>query len=344
MSHHLDSPLARQDKRLDISDVYVFRGTSGTAFVINVNPLSGPDGFHPEALYEFKIDIDGDAVEDITFRASFGALEPDGRQSIELRRLDGPDARDRDATGLVVARGHTEEEITGAAGVRLWAGSAADPFYIKGSVIGAVMKAIATSSPLDLSGGDRKHPANAFAGTNVSSIVLELPDSMVAATSIGFWGTTVLATDAGGWHQINRCAQPLVNSLFNPDDTQRSNDYNATQPSDDRANYGPLVEKLVAGVVSAMATHPDPWDHGRRTSDLIFPDILRYEIGTSANFGFAWRNGRTLTDCVPEVMFALVLNTPVPMGLSSSSATGTLRAGFPYLSPPLPVASDAPAG
>lgn len=107
MSHHLDSPLARQDQRLDISDVYLFGGTSGTVFVINVNPLSGPDGFHPEALYEFKIDTDGDAVEDITFRAVFGELDADGRQAVEVRRLDGPAARDREAAGVLVARGRT---------------------------------------------------------------------------------------------------------------------------------------------------------------------------------------------------------------------------------------------
>ncbi len=36
MSHHLDSPIARQDVRLDITDLYVFRGEAGTVFVINV--------------------------------------------------------------------------------------------------------------------------------------------------------------------------------------------------------------------------------------------------------------------------------------------------------------------
>lgn len=30
MSHHLDSPIARQDIRLDITDLYVFRGDTGT--------------------------------------------------------------------------------------------------------------------------------------------------------------------------------------------------------------------------------------------------------------------------------------------------------------------------
>jgi hypothetical protein len=36
MSHHLDSPIARQDIRLDITDLYAFRGETGTVFVINV--------------------------------------------------------------------------------------------------------------------------------------------------------------------------------------------------------------------------------------------------------------------------------------------------------------------
>ena len=36
MSHHLDSPIARQDIRLDITDLYLFRGESGTVFAINV--------------------------------------------------------------------------------------------------------------------------------------------------------------------------------------------------------------------------------------------------------------------------------------------------------------------
>jgi hypothetical protein len=44
MSHHLDSPIARQDIRLDITDLYVFRGETGTVFVINVcHSIFGPN-------------------------------------------------------------------------------------------------------------------------------------------------------------------------------------------------------------------------------------------------------------------------------------------------------------
>jgi hypothetical protein len=39
MSHHLDSPIARQDIRLDITDLYLFRGEVGTVFVTNVRSI-----------------------------------------------------------------------------------------------------------------------------------------------------------------------------------------------------------------------------------------------------------------------------------------------------------------
>jgi hypothetical protein len=69
MSHHLDSPIARQDIRLDAADLYVFRGEVDTVFVINVcHSIAGAvpsPGFHP------KIDLGGDAVEEITYRIKF---------------------------------------------------------------------------------------------------------------------------------------------------------------------------------------------------------------------------------------------------------------------------------
>ncbi len=72
MSHHLDSPLARQDPRLDLTDQYVFRGEAGTVFVMNVNSsLSGPDarpGFHPEGRYEIKTHLDSAVPEPTPYR------------------------------------------------------------------------------------------------------------------------------------------------------------------------------------------------------------------------------------------------------------------------------------
>jgi hypothetical protein len=335
VSHHLDSPLARQDPRLDISDVYVFRGVRATVFVMNVNPLSGPDGFHPEGRYEFRIDTDGDAMEDHTYVFTFGERDAEGSQALAVRRLDGADARRRDAIGVLLARGRTAQAVDGAKGVRIWAGPAADPFYINGAVVGAVREAVVNSTPFDLAAVDYSAAANAFAGTNVSAIVLEIPDEAFEVTDIGFWGTTALATDSGGWRQINRCAKPLVNTIFYPDGSPGSSDYNTTHPIEDRARYGPLVSDLVTKVVAATGSSDDPRQHARRVVGAIFPDVLRYRIGTSADFGFIERNGRGFAERAPEVMFTLVLNTAVPLGLDQTSAAGVPGPDFPYLAPPV---------
>jgi len=74
----------RQDVRLDIADLYVFRGETGTAFAINLgHSIFGPipvPGCHPEGMYEFKVDLDGDAVEDPTYRFTFDVRDAHGKQ------------------------------------------------------------------------------------------------------------------------------------------------------------------------------------------------------------------------------------------------------------------------
>ncbi len=340
MSHHLDSPLARQDTRLDITDVYLFQGTAGTTFVMNVNSsLAGnryPEQFHPEARYEFKVDTDGDAMEDVILRVSFGHSEADGRQALEVRRIDGRASRGR-ANGSILAKGYTEENVTGEGGTRVWAGVAGEPFYIEPTVLGAIRKAVASGAVVDLTGWNKDKAVNAFADTTVSSIVLEIPDSALGTTTIGLWGVTVLATDSGGWRQINRAGLPMIQPIFNPDDSERSSAYNTTQPREDRANYGPIVSALVAGVVTAMGTSDNPKAYGEMVAEICFPDILRYEIGTPAVFGFAKRNGRALSDNAPEVMFSIVTNAAISDSLHRNTATGSIRPDFPYVALPVSV-------
>jgi hypothetical protein len=331
MSHHLDSPLAREDPRLDISDMYVFKGKTGTVFVMNVNPQSGDGGFHHEAMYEFKVDLSGDAREDITFRVTFGE-RMGGKQSVELRQLSGGEVHDRMSEGVVLATGSTDTVIDGESDVKFFAGSAGEPFYIPGPVVGAVKEAIAHGEALNLGDFDPAHAENLFGNTNVSTIVLEVPDDMLDADEIGFWGTVALATDAGGWRQVQRAAHPLVNTMY--DFTEIDADYNATQPSEDEKNYGHFVRKKTAKIVKEMNTVEKPEKHGKEVADAFFPDVVRYQVGTEAQFNLPAPNGRGLTENTPEITFEFVLGTLVDTGLGPDSATGQLREEFPYLSLP----------
>jgi len=340
MSHHLDSPIARQDIRLDITDLYVFRGQTGTVFVINVchsifGPIPAP-GYHPEGMYEFKVDLNGDAIEDITYRLTFNERDQNGKQSYVVRCIRGADAIDPHAPGTVVAQGITGDTVTTASGLRVWAGKAGDPFWIEPDVLHAVGHAFQDGTSVNLAGWDPSRARNLFAGHTVYSIVLEVPDSELLAGAgakrrIGVWAVSTLATDAGGWRSINRVGLPMIHPLFTQYNEDLGNRLNAGRPADDFATYGQAVTRAIAGVVSANGTAEDPKVYAETVAHRFFPNILPYEVGTPAVFGFAEWNGRSLTDNAPDVMFSIAANTPVRLGIGKESVTSKPSKTFPYV-------------
>ncbi len=108
MSHHFDTKLAKEDPSLNLCDFYLFDGPSGkkTVMAMTVNPdvgLSAPDTLHPEGLYAFRFDLNGDTREEVTFKFRFG--EPRHRDGSEhthiqpfvVRKATGDDALRGDA-------------------------------------------------------------------------------------------------------------------------------------------------------------------------------------------------------------------------------------------------------
>jgi hypothetical protein len=340
MSHHLDSPIARQDIRLDITDLYVFRGETGTVFAINVchsifGPIPAP-GYHPEGMYEFKIDLNGDAIEELTYRLTFTERDKNGNQTYTVRRLTGADATDPHAAGTVVARGTTGEIVKTATGLRVWAGKAGDPFWIEPDVLHAVGHAFQDGTTIDLSGWDPSRAKNLFAGHTVHSMVLEVPDEEVLADAggrhrIGVWAVSTLATDAGGWRSINRVGLPMIHPLFTQFNEDLGNRLNAGTPSEDLVTHGKTVAQAIAGVVAANGTAEDPRAYGEKVARRFCPNILPYSVGTPASFGFLEWNGRSLTDNAPDVMFSIAANAPVHLGIGKESVVSKPTKTFPYV-------------
>jgi hypothetical protein len=340
MSHHLDSPIARQDIRLDITDLYLFRGETGTVFVINIcHSIFGPipvPGYHPEGMYEFKIDSNGDAIEDVTYRITFNERDNNGKQAYTVRRITGTDAVNPAAPGVAVAQGTTGEIVTTPAGLRVWAGKAGDPFWIEPDVLHAVGHALQDGTTINLSGWDPSRAKNLFAGHTVYSIVLEVPDKELLADAggnrrVGVWAVATLATDAGGWRPINRVGLPMIHPLFTQFNEDLGNRLNGGRPADDLATHGATVAKAIAGVVTAHGTAEDPQAYGEKVARRFCPNLLPYEVGTAAAFGFADWNGRSLTDNAPDVMFSLAANTPVRLGIGKESVTSKPSKTFPYV-------------
>ena len=339
MSHHLDTPLAAQTGQLYIDDLYVFPSETGTVFVMdvnsNVNGLHSEPGFHPEARYEFKVHFDGAEFETLTYRVSFDEADPEGQQGFQLDALTGDQARDDSAPGELVLEGRTGEVAT-AADTRIWAGRIADSFYIDLSLLAIINGAIAQGTAPDLSGWHPDNAQNSFANTMVDSIVLEISHGhplLRPAARTGVWCATKLATDAGGWRQINRAGHPMMWPIFWPNDTDFSDPSNTRHPSQD---VGAAAEYIGGPDRRRGGGRRDLWrPRGLRPTVAaeLFPDVLPYVIGTPATYGFAGFNGRTQADNAPEAMLSLVTNMAVPSGLRPAVTEQQRDSNFPYVVP-----------
>src|SRR6267143_749697 len=105
MSHHYSGPnvtFPRGDARLDFTDLFAFPKLGDpekSILIMDVHPSSGvnPPGpttdvaLSPEAIYELRIDTNGDNVADIAYRVRFMSSE-DGAQTATLRRAEGAQA------------------------------------------------------------------------------------------------------------------------------------------------------------------------------------------------------------------------------------------------------------
>ena len=79
--------------------------------------------------------------------------------------------------------------------------------------------------------------------------------------------------------------------------------------------FADTVISAVAAAVAATGTASDPTAYAQAVADRLLPNVLPYTVGTSAVFGFASWNGRSLIDNAPDVMCSLATNTPVSLGI-----------------------------
>jgi hypothetical protein len=213
MSHHYSGPdfgFPRGDARLDLTDLYAFPkpGDAGKSILImDVHPSAaknppGPttaEPFAPEAIYELKIDTDGDAIANVAYRVRFSASKG-GAQTATLRRVEGAQAAGTGDGGQAIFEGAPvstgrEAQVTEVGNHRFFAGWRSDPFFF--DVEGAL-------NNLQFTGDDY------FADKDVCSIVLELPNSALGSKAVGLWARTLVPADGagGGWVQADRGALP----------------------------------------------------------------------------------------------------------------------------------------
>jgi hypothetical protein len=209
-SDHQDTPEVELNPRMDMTDVYAFPGTGADriALVMNSRAFLTPAqsagaAFDQDLLYQFKIDNDGDAIEDKVIQVVFS-----GTGANQKVRVYGP--VDPPVPGSMMntladisptVTGSLNTVLGNANSMQVFAGPRDDPFFIDLEAAFCILPdrrpvTGPLSAACQLPGGAAFRTAgqaqNYVAGFNVLSLVIELPESQLTAggnARLGIWGT-----------------------------------------------------------------------------------------------------------------------------------------------------------
>ena len=321
MSNHLSAADLKHpgdDARLDLTDLFVFAAPDNpnrTVLIMNSNPFTKGDGFHPDAVYRFNIDNNGDAMADLAFSFTFSQYD-NGRQTATAYYATGTDAQTREPRGDMLIQA-TEVGFDAmatpveAGPCRLFIGKRSDPFFADAD---GVLHWLIDGQK----GNFQWTGTDTFAGANILSIVLEAPNDMLGSGPIGAWITISLRRD-GMLVPMDRGGNPSFNPILNADGIK--DEFNATDPVDDVRNYlQPLAETL--------QRHGYPPEEAEAAARTLLPDILHYDHTKPTHYP----NGRALTDDVFSTRMIFMTHgqgTPQPIRPHDD-----LMAKFPYLGTP----------
>jgi len=324
-SSHREAPLIASDPAADNTDLYAFVSPDREGYLSIIGnwiPFEEPNGgpnFYPfatDAAYYFKVDSDGDAREDASFRFTFQNIDKRGngtflynngpvtsiddenllfRQTYTLESKFGNEPWKTRITGAPVAPSRVgaasmpdyqklrDQAITDfPGGWKAFAGQAEDSFFLDLRVFDL------------LYGGDLSEVGqDTLAGYNVNTIALQVPFKDVALKGdatrnpvIGVWTTTERkrirmadGSSSGDWVQVSRLGNPLVNELVVP--AALKDAFNASRPDQDGKNatiVARVTDPEVPKLIEAIYKLPAP---AAPRNDLV--EIFLTGITTKAN-------------------------------------------------------------
>ena len=209
-SDHQDTPDVELNPKMDLTDVYAFPGSAPGRIALAMNtraflsPAQTPGAtFDPNLLYQFKVDNDGDAVEDRVIQVTFRGTGAD--QQVEVRGPAAPPVEGAMMNLVADGAPHLDGDLNTVLGrgdeLQAFAGARDDSFFLDLEAAFCILpdrKPVTgpLSGPCTLPGGAAFRPAgeavNYVAGFNSLAIVVELPSAMLEAGApgrLGIWGT-----------------------------------------------------------------------------------------------------------------------------------------------------------
>ncbi len=343
---HLDAPGLTPpggDVRLDLTDIYAFRSRPGrTVLVMNVNGFTKPGKQARFATgvpsvkstkrvsYNFRVDNNGDAKPDVVLSARFGKPGRKGVQKFSLRR-NGKSL----VSGKTSRFGKVKTYKNRRKGVRAFAGMRDDPFYFD---LDGFLNILSKKPGESFLGCKSKRP-DKFAGTNVSSIVVELKSPLLNRR--GGHDIGLEATTNKGRAQVDRMGRPAIATVFIPNnpfepkgsEPSLKNTYNHGKPSTDQAKFrGEVVDSLQTLFSLNDSSGDDTSDDAGKISglaDTLLPDLLTFDTRSSKGF----LNGRRPRDDVIDAELGLITEGAVTTDCVDHNDRSFPHA-FPYLAGP----------
>jgi hypothetical protein len=189
---HIDSPTVA-GTGTDITDYYAFESPENDdniVFVINVQGLLAPSetgaaSFDEDVMLELNIDNSSskDNMEDLVIQAMFedGKVKVYGPTSPAEKGLSSTLMNSGNAVEAMITS-YGANPVTGSSnGMKVFAGPRDDPFFFDLNAYKAVIAGTATEF--------NDPGTDTFAGTNVLSVVIEVPKSSLGSGTINTWVT-----------------------------------------------------------------------------------------------------------------------------------------------------------
>jgi hypothetical protein len=272
LSHHFDTPTARQDPRLNLCDMYLFAGSpTTTVMAITVNPAATTQTvapFRDEAIYAIQLDVDDDGLPDVSFKVRF--TDHAGSQRYDVIRSS---TAHYGLNGDVIARGFLNESSDRRNGVRAFAGVVRDPFAGDAQAL-EQFKAAFADGRYEPQAFDNH--VNFFHDRTVAAIVLEVPNQLIGnGIQVDAWSTVSLFGHAPE-QQVARWGLPLFTHMFLPDAELRER-FNRTAPG----------EELTAFLTASAASFDYTGFNGRGLGDNVMDTMLTLLTNSPLGTGIA---------------------------------------------------------
>ncbi len=359
-SDHADTAENYNRSGADLADVFIFPSPTNPLNVVlamDVHPLI-PAGqgdkvsFDPGVLYQFKMDLSGDYVEDLVIQARFSGVGPSQRVVISgptrpyITGTTSVFANPSPTTGLINRPFSIPLPNKGGV-MQVFAGARSDPFFFDLDRFFQILPDRATPgtghqvdfpsimaadtpqvngfrgfAPNNM-GYDTSPAMDILATLNVLSIVVELPRSALGGGMIRLWETTSVPTGAPAFNfiQQDRLARPAVNEALATVTARRHEANNKVSPTQDGSQIKTDILTFMnfpAGrspaIANALASVLTP---DVMVADLSKPGKASYLGVETGGFTGGTFGGRDLRDDVIDIDLGAIFGNVIPaLGLA----------------------------